>query len=332
MHRPRDRKSQTVMLCLALSAAWGASCDGATPDRDPNGSHEMAGQAGDATRPEAGSGGKGGAVTEGGEAHGGRLDGAEGGKDYGGDAGESYAGSPSGGAGMSGDAGAGGDDGGGDPTACQVVYEAGHGDIFARYDAAGELRLRLRSHLTYPGPGGGAAEPEHDPEGICIVVPYSSYLERQAAGGRPLLELDGTDRFEPLGVPAGEAYWYLSANNLGAEQPFFGVATEGVPAQGIFDGPLRFDFESFDMPEGASFSVYQVPWIPFFYVSTSRPDATVHGAQRIEMPPGGHDHYAWTFSHPGRYAIRTVVSGDRVSGGTVASAPATYIFIVEAQP
>ncbi|MDD9944666.1 MAG: choice-of-anchor M domain-containing protein [Myxococcales bacterium] len=214
----------------------------------------------------------------------------------------------------------------GDPDTgvpCDVEYRAGHGDMHVTYDQAEGLRLHLRSHLVYPSPGG--PEPLRDPAGICIVVPQSSRARVIEQGGRPA---DGAG-FEPIGVEAGAAFWFLSNNNLGAEQPFWGLSTEGVDAVDV-TGDVHFDTEQVDAPDGSGLAVYRVVGIePQFVVATAEPSQTLSGFQRISMTPGSHDHYVWSFTHPGVYDV-SVRARVTTRGGPTAESPlTTYRFLVE---
>lgn len=208
---------------------------------------------------------------------------------------------------------------------CAVEYRAGHGDLFVRYEMASQsLRLSLRSHLQYPDPSGPL--PEHDPTSICIVVPYSSYESIAAKGGRP--SVGDPDAFEPIGVPAGASFWILEANNLGPAQPFLGLSTEGVP-RAVLDGPVRFTFEPIVRPPGAEFSLYTVQFLPRFHVSTFRPARTASGMPQVELAPGGHAHYHWSFSHSGSYDLWLVASGRTPAGAVLSSARTRFRFLVE---
>lgn len=212
-------------------------------------------------------------------------------------------------------------------VACPTFYRAGHGDVSARYDAAsGRLSLALRSHLVYPEPSGEL--PEHDPVSICIVVPYSSYESMMKLGGRPAF--GDPDAFAPIGVPAGAAFWILEARNLASAQPFLGVASERVSA-GLFKDPLMFELRAIAGPPGSHLSIYQVPFLPRFFVSTSEPERTLSKTQAISLPVGGHDHFNWTFSHPGTYDLTFVVKAERSAGGVAESAPVRFRFIAEAR-
>jgi len=209
--------------------------------------------------------------------------------------------------------------------ACTTRYEAGHGDMFAVYDDTEDrLFLQIRSHLEFPGPGG--PDPLHDPEGICIVVPQSSFDSIQAAGGRPTF--GDPDAFSPIGVPAGASFWILESRNLGAAQPYWGVATEGVSTTS-FTSAVDFEFISIDRPEGGDLSVYSLPFLPVFHVSSRNPERTEHGRNVIRMLPGGHDHFNWTFSSPGVYAVRVRPFITRPGGGRLIGEAATFNFVVE---
>ncbi|TPV94496.1 MAG: hypothetical protein B7733_14740 [Myxococcales bacterium FL481] len=208
---------------------------------------------------------------------------------------------------------------------CTIDYRFGHGDLHAHYAPPTGLHLEVYTDFGAPD----ATATLHPAQDICIIVPVSSYLDSVANGGRPQFTGMDPDPFEPMGMPAGAGFWYLSANNLGMLQPFWGISTEGVPP-GIFDGPLQFEFVSFDMPANGQVSVYQLPFLPHFYISTSHPQLTETGANRFEMPVGGHDHHHWTFSAPGTYKIGVQVSGRRAADqAAVVSDVVQYHFIVE---
>lgn len=204
---------------------------------------------------------------------------------------------------------------------CAITYAAGHGDVHLSYDDELGLVLGLRSHLQHPEPAGPA--PVHPPEEVCILVPWSSWIEATELGGRPSLP-----DFEPMGIAEGESFWFLSQNNRGASQPFLGVATEGVP-KGEFDGALRFEFTHVETPAEARFSVYQAAFPPRFFVSTSHPDMTIDARNAITLPAGAHDHFNWTFSRPGTYDVYIFASGER-GGETLSSREHAFRFVVQA--
>ncbi|MGN6107627.1 MAG: choice-of-anchor M domain-containing protein [Kofleriaceae bacterium] len=204
------------------------------------------------------------------------------------------------------------------PEPCTYRYTEGHGDMYASWDESEGLRLGLRSALE---PGSG--ELVYDPWKVCIVVPRSTYEEIVSWGGRP----PGAG-WDPIGVPAGQSFWYLSELAIDGT-PWFGLASDpsavgGVPG-GVFGQTLALSLEV-DPPAGAQLSVWSSvsdPEAPPFEISTAI------GLSTMDMITGSHAHLNWAFTRPGEYFVRAVVSGTLVAGGERASPPAVYRFIVE---
>ena len=87
------------------------------------------------------------------------------------------------------------------------------------------------------------------------------------------------------------------------------------------------------MPVEAQLSIYQLPFLPKFFVSTLHPEQTQSPENSLNIASGGHDHYHWTFSHAGTYDIGVWVQGLRKSDGLeIQSRQIRLRFVVEAGP
>lgn len=213
-------------------------------------------------------------------------------------------------------------------SAYTYVYSAGHADI--GLGAGSALDLHLHAH-------GGAvingapilADAEYSPADALIRVPQSTYDYIVGIGGR-----NSNPAWDPIGVAAGEPYWFLPFSNSGAAgaaalgSPFLGIGAEDVDL-GVFDGNklyLRLIALSGSGPAaGGQFSA----WIPGpdFYMATSD---GISPADEIEVSVGGHDHYAFGFTKPGIYEVTFEARGS--IGGNPVTDTATFNFEVVPEP
>lgn len=202
---------------------------------------------------------------------------------------------------------------------CRYQYTAGHGDMYTSWDATSGLVMALRSELE-PGMG----ERAYPPLDVCIHVPHSTYEEIVSFGGRP----PGAG-WDPVGVAAGEPFWYLSETPIDGT-PWFGIASDQSPAGGIPIGVFE-QFMTLTLqvagPTGAALSLWgsvDDPESPPFLFSTAI------GLEEAEVITGSHAHMSWAFTRAGTYLVEATITGTRVdTREKVTSQPATYRFIVD---
>lgn len=201
---------------------------------------------------------------------------------------------------------------------CRFHYREAHGDIYISWDDAAGLSLGLRSALD------GTTERVHAPAEVCIHVPKAAYDEIAGLGGRP-----PSAGWDPIGVPAGQAFWYLSEIPIDGA-PWFGLASDdtelgGVPI-GVFEDELALSF-TVERPAGAQFSIWGTvddPEAPPFLVATAIDRAA------LSLITASHVHVSWGFTHAGEYTATAIASGViAATGETRTSPPALFRFVVE---
>lgn len=208
------------------------------------------------------------------------------------------------------------------------VYSAGHADI--GLGDADTIELHLHAH------GGAvingvplAADAEYPPADALIRVPQSTYNYIVSQGGR-----NASPAWDPIGVVAGEPYWFLPFSNSGPAgaaalgAPFLGIGAEHVDL-GVFDGDKLFLRLVAAGGSGPAAGGHFSAWIPGpdFYMATSD---GISAADEIEVSVGGHDHYAFGFTKPGIYELTFEVRG--TVGGNPVTDTATFHFEAVPEP
>lgn len=196
---------------------------------------------------------------------------------------------------------------------CELCYREGHGDVLVDYAPQTGLRVMFRAELE-PGQG----ERLHPPGAVCILVGYQRYLVVADAGGRP-----AGNAWDPLGVPAGAAFWQLPAVATAAA-PWFGTAVTTLPAERIRDQRVVLELAELDADAGA-FSVYTTSAFgtPKFLLSTAS------GLNELALQGGSHAHLNWTFTAPGRVDLSFVARAETLDGVSITSDAATFRFLIE---
>jgi surface-anchored protein len=197
---------------------------------------------------------------------------------------------------------------------CRYLYDRGHGDVFISYDEPRGLWLSLRSALD-----GEEQEVLYSPADVCVLVGPDTRQEVVELGGRP-----PDPSWDPVGVGAGEAFWYLPEVAIEG-RPWFGISTEGVPLDQVPSGELSLALRVVGAPAGArvsSFDSGEGDGTPRFIYSTVTEQLT---SPRIV---GSHAHMSWTFSHAGDYWLEFTATATTHSGVAVRSPVMSYRFIV----
>jgi len=197
---------------------------------------------------------------------------------------------------------------------CELLYEAGHGDLFVDFSAKIGLSLAVRS-----------AFPPADKETlvalgrVCVVVPHASLELAASFGGRP----EGA-QFDFIGVPPGASFWLLPAV---AERgmPLFGASTERLPPSQYEGDELELSLSPLEVPEGANVACWTTDALgksaPLF--------SSEQGRLKQRFSTGVHMHFNWSFSHEGTYRLAFEAKGKRVpSGAEESSGAATLRFEV----
>lgn len=210
-------------------------------------------------------------------------------------------------------------------AASAALFTSGHADVFAIGYEGGELEPHIHAE--------GAiidslfvADDEFEPGDITTVVPQSTFDFWTGAGGRPL-----ASAWDPIGVAAGESFWFLPQANggpggaaaLGA--PFAGVGTEELTGSD-WSSPITITLASVNGP--GHFSMYLDGINPFFAISSAN---GIDGTDVISINAGDHEHYNWAFTAPGFYEVEVNVAGTHMVDG-LREASATFQFQVIPEP
>jgi surface-anchored protein len=138
----------------------------------------------------------------------------------------------------------------------------------------------------------------------------------------PLLRPAGS-QWDFLGVAAGEPIYILPSSGVPVTIPYLGFSTEFLAD--IFDEEISINLTGFSGPSGSTFALYTSSsnkFMQFFNGQIQGPG--------IALETGDHQHYNWSFSHPGFYELTFTFSsiylGDEVFG------EATYGFWIIPEP
>jgi surface-anchored protein len=159
--------------------------------------------------------------------------------------------------------------------------------------------------------GNGPDGAEFGPDKLIIAVPQSTYDYIQTTGGRA-----GGAQWNPIGVAAGQSYWFLPqsstlADTLGA--PFAGIATEDLTPDTDWSTPLSVTLTSATMPPGGQFALAQVDLgVPTFFMATL---GGIDASDTLDIPADAHRHYNWYFTVPGTYELSFEISGIHAQAG-----------------
>lgn len=207
-----------------------------------------------------------------------------------------------------------------------AIYTSGHGDL-----GLGEgTKLEPHIHLHAGAFVNGAplpADGEYEPDALSIVVPQSTFNFVVDNGGRAA----GVD-WDPIGVAAGEGYYYLpessggpgGATALGA--PFFGIGAEEVTPGHFDNDSLTLTLTNAVMPAGGQFSMWQNGISPTFYMSTNDGISSADAFTLTNIALSDHDHVNWGFTTAGTYVLTFEVSA--MVGGIPETASADFTFFV----
>jgi len=134
----------------------------------------------------------------------------------------------------------------------------------------------------------------------------------------------------PPGLPfgdEGDSLWVLPQSQ-DPWLPYLGLSTDGVPA-GLYDGPLRYRLLSVDGP--GDFYVWQAG-IGGLSIQMNSRDG-IDEQDEVLLLAGGHAHYNWGFTAPGKYCVTLQGLGRRIGVATNDLSVATPItFYVQPLP
>lgn len=126
-----------------------------------------------------------------------------------------------------------------------------------------------------------------------------------------------------LGVAAGEPVYILPSSGIPSTVPYLGFSTE-LPSVAVFE-EITISLTGFSGPSGSTFALYSsssnIP-MQFF-------QGNILGAM-LTLEPGNHEHFNWSFSHPGSYTLTFTFSG--LLGNATVSGSADYGFLIVPEP
>jgi len=216
-------------------------------------------------------------------------------------------------------------------AASAALFTSGHADVFAigyvDEDTPGTFEYEPNIHAEGAIIGGVfVADDEFEPDEVTTVVPQSTFDFWTTSGGRP-----ASSAWDPIGVAAGESFWFLPQSNSGPGgastlgAPFAGVGTEELTGSD-WSTPITITLDSVTGP--GHFSMYLDGIAPFFAISSAN---GIDGSDVISINAGDHEHYNWAFTAPGLYDVDVTIAGTHVLDGAK-EASATYQFQVVPEP
>ncbi|MGB6221841.1 choice-of-anchor M domain-containing protein [Haloferula sp.] len=216
-------------------------------------------------------------------------------------------------------------------AASAALFTSGHADVIAvgYVDEDTPGVFELEPHVHSEGAiidGVFVADAEFEPGEITTLVPQSTFDFWTGAGGRP-----AASTWDPIGVAAGESFWFLPQSNSGPGgaatlgAPFAGIGTEELTAAD-WSTPITITLDSVTGP--GNFSMYLDGISPFFAMSSAN---GIDGSDVISIAAGEHEHYNWAFTAPGIYDVGVTIAGTHVTDGPK-QASATYQFQVVPEP
>lgn len=201
-------------------------------------------------------------------------------------------------------------------SASGAVFTSGHGDLGIAYDAGEfDLHVHLHEFAVVDGVPVGPAEAEYAPGDLYINVPGPSV-------NRP-----GSATFAPIGVSAGQPFWFLPAVE-DIDKPFFGAGAEELDP-GDWTGPISLKLTGVagsGVTAGGFVSLWETDLFgdkTFFWSSVDG----LTGADLLPVLAGSHAHYNFAFTQPGLYDLTVEASGLHDGDGLITSS-ATYQFAV----
>lgn len=216
-------------------------------------------------------------------------------------------------------------------VASAALFTSGHADVIAvgYVDEDTPGVFEFEPHIHAEGAiidGVLVPDAEFEPGEITTVVPQSTFDYWTTSGGRP-----AGNAWDPIGVAAGESFWFLPQSNSGPAgaatlgAPFAGIGTEELAASD-WSTDITITLDSVSGP--GDFAMYLDGINPFFAMSTAD---GIDGTDAINIAAGNHEHYNWAFTAPGVYDVGVTISGTHVTD-EAKTASATFQFQVVPEP
>jgi surface-anchored protein len=203
--------------------------------------------------------------------------------------------------------------------ASAALYTKGHGDLGIAYDAGlWDLHVHLHQFAVVDGITLGA-DTEYAPGDITIAVPNPSVA-------RP-----GSSTWAPLGISAGQPFWFLPAVQ-DVNKPFVGFGAEELdPLDWTGNISLKMTgISGSGVTAGGFMSMWDTDVFgdkTFHWTSANGID----GTDVYELLPGSHGHGNYAFTKAGTYDVTIEAIATHVTDGVIVGS-ATYHFEVAPVP
>lgn len=141
-------------------------------------------------------------------------------------------------------------------------------------------------------------------------------------GDAALIARPAGTAFDFIGAQAGDRVWNIRTDQEIPGLVFLGLATEEIKANTFVGDKVTLSLKNVQGP--GAFSLWTAGATPSVKMASF---GGIDLSDKVELTTGSHNHFNWTFSAPGEYAITFEVSGTPV-GASPVSAQATYTFAV----
>ena len=228
-----------------------------------------------------------------------------------------------------------------DPSDQRIVLPGSHAHVNWAFSKAGTYRIGLQASGSLVSGGNTRSEVvdyifEVEPvafltnQHIDILVQYvpdaenaleisvrDSTADLNYPGNEVVIRSDASAELTlPPGTPfgaGGDSIWILpqDRNPERPNLPDLGFSADEVPG-GMYESPLRYQLVSVEGPD--EFFLWQASGSGLDIQMNSRDG--IDENDHTELEAGGHAHYNWGFTEPGRYCVTLQAQGRRVSMAT----------------
>jgi surface-anchored protein len=129
--------------------------------------------------------------------------------------------------------------------------------------------------------------------------------------------------FDFIGAQAGERVWNIRADQEIPGLVFLGLATEEISKGAFVGDKVTLSLKGVQGP--GAFSLWTAGATPSVKMASF---GGIDASDKVELTTGSHNHFNWTFSAPGEYAITFEVSGTPAGASSPIISQATYNFSV----
>lgn len=202
----------------------------------------------------------------------------------------------------------------------QAIWTSEHGDLGIGYEGANiEPHWHLHTGAVVDGTP-LVSDGEYEPDKLMPQIPFAKSTARTSGA-----------QWDFIGVSAGNATWVFPEVE-DVTLPFIGLGAEEL-VPGDWSTPFTVTLTGISgsgVTAGGFFSLYTVD-------SLGNPDVKMASADGVSaldnttILAGGHAHYNWAFTQPGKYDVTFQIAGTHAVDGAK-TAEATYSFNVVPEP